>query len=68
MHGSVTIAADADLGRERLCRHGIRPPFSLSRFRVLRDGPSFRVKKSARRTSRCRILTPVECIARLCAV
>ena len=38
MHASLTIAADDDLGRERLCRYGLRPPFSLSRFRVLRDG------------------------------
>jgi hypothetical protein len=69
LHASLTIADDDDLGRERLCRYGLRPPFSLSRFRVLRDGRiSYRVKKSARRTSRCRIMTPVECIARLCAL
>jgi hypothetical protein len=69
MHASLTIAADDDLGRERLCRYGLRPPFSLSRFRILRDGRiSYRVKKSARRTSRCRIMTPIECIARLCAL
>lgn len=69
LHASLTIAAEDDLGRERLCRYGLRPPFSLSRFRVLRDGRiSYRVKKSARRTSRCRIMTPVECIARLCAL
>ena len=69
MHASLTISADDDLGRERLCRYGLRPPFSLSRFRVLRDGRiSYRVKKSSRRVSRCRIMTPVECIARLCAL
>ena len=69
MHASLTIGADDDLGRERLCRYGLRPPFSLSRFRVLRDGRiSYRVKKSSRRVSRCRIMTPVECIARLCAL
>jgi hypothetical protein len=69
LHASLTIAANDDLGRERLCRYGLRPPFSLSRFRVLRDGRiSYRVKKSARRSSRCRIMTPVECIARLCAL
>ena len=38
LHASLTIDADDDLGRERLCRYGLRPPFSLSRFRVLRDG------------------------------
>jgi Putative transposase/Transposase zinc-binding domain len=69
MHASVTIAADDDLGRERLCRYGLRPPFSLARFRALRDGRiSYRVKKSSRRISRCRIMTPIECIARLCAL
>jgi hypothetical protein len=69
LHASLTIAADDDLGRERLCRYGLRPPFSLSRFRVLRDGRiSYRVKKSSRRVSRCRIMAPVECIARLCAL
>jgi hypothetical protein len=69
MHASLTIGADDDLGRERLCRYGLRPPFSLSRFRVLRDGRiSYRVKKSSRRMSRSRLMTPVECIARLCAL
>lgn len=69
LHASLTLAADDDLGRERLCRYGLRPPFSLSRFRVLHDGRiSYRVKKSARRTSRCRLMTPLECIARLCAL
>lgn len=69
VHASLTIAAEDDLGRERLCRYGLRPPFSLSRFRMLRDGRiSYRVKKSARRSVRCRIMTPVECIARLCAL
>jgi hypothetical protein len=66
---SYALAADDDLGRERLCRYGLRTPFSLSRFRVLRDGRiSYRVKKSSRRVSPCRIMTPVECIARLCAL
>ena len=68
LHASPTIAASDDLARERLCRYGLRPPFALSRFRVLRDGRiSYRVKTSARRSSRCRIMTPVDCIARLCA-
>lgn len=26
----------ADLGRKRLCRYSLRPPFSLARFRVVR--------------------------------
>ncbi len=69
LHASLTIAANDDLGRERLCRYGLRPPFSLSRLRRLRDGRiSYRVKKSSRRASRCRIMSPVECLARLCAL
>ena len=69
LHASLTITADDDLGRERLCRYGLRPPFSLSRFRVLRDGRiSYRVKKSSRRVSRCRIMTPASFLARLCAL
>jgi hypothetical protein len=69
LHASLTLRADDDRGRERLCRYGLRPPFALSRFRVLPDGRiSYRVKKSTRRVSRCRVMTPVECIARLCAL
>jgi hypothetical protein len=69
LHASFTISAEDDLGRERLSRYGLRPPFSLSRLRVLRDGRiSYQVKKSSRRISRCRLMTPVECIARLCAL
>jgi len=33
LHAGVTVAAAADVGRERLCRYGLRPPFTLSRFR-----------------------------------
>jgi len=44
---------------------GMRPPFSLDRFGVLRDGRVlYRVKKSGNRASRVRIMTPVECLAR----
>jgi hypothetical protein len=69
LHASLTLRADDDRGRERLCRYGLRPPFALSRFRVLPDGRiAYRVKKSTRRVSRCRVMTPVECIARLCAL
>ena len=44
----------------RLWLLGLAPP----RFRVLRDSRiSYQLKKSSRRASRCRIVTPVECIA-----
>jgi hypothetical protein len=69
LHASLTLRADDDRGRERLCRYGLRPPFALSRFRVLPDGRiSYRVKKSTRRVSRCRVTTHVECISRVCAL
>ena len=68
-HASTRIAADDDVGRERLFRYGLRPPFSLGRFRMLRDGRvCYRIKKSNRRASRCRIMTLIECLARLCAL
>lgn len=38
LHASVAIEADDDLGRERLCRHGARPPLALERLRHLPDG------------------------------
>lgn len=38
LHAGITVAANDAVGRERLCRYGLRPPFSLSRFRWLRDG------------------------------
>jgi len=66
LHASVRIAANDDLGRERLFRCCLRPPFSLDRLRLLpvgRDGYS--VKNSGRRASRVRIMTPLECLARL---
>jgi hypothetical protein len=45
----VTIAAHDDLGRERLSRYGARPPFSLAKLRVLKDGNvSYLVKKVGR--------------------
>ncbi len=69
LHANLTLRADDDRGRERLCRYGFRPPLALSSFRVLPDGRiSYRMKKSTRRVSRCRVMTPVECIARLCAL
>jgi hypothetical protein len=69
LYASLTLRADDDRGRERLCRCGVRPPFAMSRFRVLPDGRiSYRVKKSTRRVSRCRVMTPVECIEHICAL
>jgi hypothetical protein len=63
------ISAESDCAGTAFYPFGYREARSLSRFRVLRDGRiSYRVKKSSRRLSRCRIMTPLECIARLCAL
>ena len=70
LHASVTIRADDDMGRERLFRYGLRPAFALSRLRFLRDGNlAYRVEKAGRRLAKShRVMTPVECLARLCAL
>ncbi len=69
LHAGVTIAADDDVGRERLCRYGARPPFSLAKLRILKDGNvSYLVKKVGRGRTKCRVMTPVEFLARLAAL
>jgi len=40
LHASVHLAADDDLGRERLARYLSRPAFSLARLRVRRAATS----------------------------
>jgi len=65
----VHLGADDDLGRERLCRYLARPAFSLARFGVRRDGlVVYRVKKAGRGRVKQRVMTPVECLARLAAM
>ncbi|MCU0686025.1 MAG: transposase, partial [Polyangiaceae bacterium] len=56
-------------GRERLFRYGARPPFALERFSELGDGRiAYRLKTPNRRGDTHRVMTPVECLARLCAL
>jgi hypothetical protein len=38
LHAGVRISAADDLGRERSCRYGARPPLAVGRLRRLRDG------------------------------
>jgi hypothetical protein len=65
----VTIAAHDDVGRERLCRHGARPPFSLAKLRVLKDrNVSYLVKKVGRGRAKRRVMGPVEFLGRLSAL
>ena len=69
LHAGVTIAAHDDVGRERLCRYGARPPFSLARLRVLKNGNvSYLVKKVGRGRAKRRVMEPVEFLARLAAL
>jgi hypothetical protein len=69
VEASVGMEADDDLGRERLCRYGARPPFSLERLRRLAGGRvAYRVKKLRNGRAKQRIMTPLEFLARLAAL
>jgi len=68
VEASVHIDGDDDIGRERLCRYGARPPLSLDRLRHLPGGRlAYRVKNAGRGRSKARIMTPLELLARLSA-
>jgi hypothetical protein len=69
LHASVHLAANDDVGRERLCRYLNRPAFSLARLRLRRNGSvSYRVKKASRGRVTERVMTPLETLARLAAM
>jgi hypothetical protein len=70
LHAGVRIAAGDDLGRERLCRYGARPPISLERLRRLPGGRiGYRLKYVERgRKGKHRVMTPMEFMARLAAI
>jgi hypothetical protein len=68
VHCAVRIEADDDVGRERLVRYCTRPPFALDRIEVLRDGRIAYQLKTPRRGRTHRIMTPMEFMARLCAL
>ena len=69
LHASVHLEADDDLGRERLCRYGARPPFSLERFRALPGGRfGYRVTKARGGRAKVLVLTPLELLARLASL
>ena len=69
VHASVHLAAHDDLGRERLCRYLARPAFSLARLGVRRDGlVVYRVKNAGRGRIKQRVMSPLECLARLAAM
>ena len=69
LHASVTLRADDDLGRERLCRYLTRPAFALERIHVRPDGNvTYRVKKVSRGRATHRVMTPLEFLARRAAL
>jgi hypothetical protein len=70
VHAGVSIAGGDDLGRERLCRYGARPPLSLERLRRLPGGRvGYRLKYVDRgRKGKHRVMTPMEFMARLAAL
>lgn len=69
LHAGVRIEAGDDLGRERLCRYGARPPLSLERLRRLSGGRvAYRVKYLSRGRAKHRVMTSIELLARLSAL
>jgi len=70
LHAGVRIEAGDDLGRERLCRYGARPPLSLERLRRLPGGRvSYRLKYVDRgRRGKHRVMMGIEFMARLAAI
>jgi hypothetical protein len=69
LHAAVTLRADDDTGRERLCRYLTRPAFSLGRIHLRKDGAvTYRVKKLGRRRATHRVMTRMEFLARLAAI
>jgi hypothetical protein len=70
LNASVAIAADDDLGRERLLRYGARPPFALERLRTISGGRiTYRIKKVAHGArEKVRVMTPLDFLARLSAL
>ena len=69
LHASVAVAADDDLGRERLMRYGARPPLALDRLRQLPGGRiAYRIKALRDGRTKHRVMTPLEFLARLAAL
>ena len=69
VHASVRIEAADDLGRERLCRYGARPPFSLERFRKLPGGRiGTESKKWGGGRAKLLVVTPLKLLARIAAL
>jgi hypothetical protein len=69
LHAGVRIEAGDDIGRERLCRYGARPPLSLERLRRLPGGRvAYRLKYVSRGRGKHRVMTAMDFMARLAAL
>ena len=69
VHASVVVAADDDLGRERLMRYGARPPLALDRLRRLPGGRiAYKIKSARGGRAKYRVIAPLEFMARLAAL
>jgi Putative transposase len=67
VHCAVRVAADDDVRRERLVRYCARPPFSLDRIEVQRDGRIAFGLKRPREVRTHRGMGPLSFMARLAA-
>ena len=70
LHAGTRIEAGDDIGRERLCRYGARPPLSLERLRRLPGGRGvvYRLKYVTRGRGKYRVMTGLEFMARLASI
>ncbi len=69
LEAGVRIETGDDMGRERLCRYGARPPLALDRLRWLPGGRiAYRIKKWRDGRAKSRVMTPIEFLARLSAL
>ena len=69
VHAVVRIERDDDMGREKLCRYGARPAFAMDRIQRIPGGRiAYRTKAARGQRARCRIMTPIEFLARLAAL
>jgi putative transposase len=68
VHAGVVVSASDRAGRERLLRYCARPPLSLERLTLLRDGRiAYAIRKSWTSETH-RVMQPVQFLARLAAL
>ena len=68
-NAGVTVHAGDVEGRERLCRYGARPPFSLERLSLLPDGRvAYRLPTRRRKGATLLVMTPVAFLAKIAAL